>query len=320
MGTYDVIIYLEVDPTLITRVNLQRQRTTPLHLLNPISHLLHHIPKLPLRPRIHLFIRPPPQPSPRIPHIPHQLPHKPPLPHLHQRPQHNPQAPPPRRFALVRDPPQEKQHALHRLHARVPFDHALVELAVEDGFLDADALPERFDGGEVGRVDGEVVRHEDGVDVRARFDALFRHMIQHRPRGLIVVSRVFGGEEAVEDGAVGFLVDGDLLGGHGVEDAEDGLLLFLRGEEGEGAVFVGHVAVEEDAVGGFVFGAVVLAHEGEDVVDSLGVAVANGGAEENVEDVGCEGKGVGGSEVEKRKALVMAFDCCEGGYGGHHGC
>ncbi len=165
-------------------------------------------------------------------------------------------------------------------------DHAVPEDRVEGRLLGLHAVEQAVDGGEVGGREGEVVRCEDGVDVRGGLDVVLRHVLYDRLGGGDVQD--LGVEEPVEDGAVGVVVGLEAVALHFVEDGEDGGLLFYVGFGVEGAGGVAKEAVEHDGEGGDVGGAGGGLHALQDGLDFGLVAGADGGAEGDVVGLGVE--------------------------------
>lgn len=196
-------------------------------------------------------------------------------------------------------------------NAGVSFDHAVVEDVVDGGAVDFDAAPEGVDGGEVRGREREVVRDEDGVDMRGRFDALGGHAGDEGAGGGDV--HVLGGEEAVEDDGVGADVGGEAIGAHVGEEAVDELLLHFGRGGLEGVAGVADEAVEEDGEGDGVRVAGVLVHVLEETADSLVVIAADGVAQQGVEGCGVEFDGERDGPFEDLFGDVGLVVCEEAG-------
>lgn len=205
-------------------------------------------------------------------------------------------------------------------NARVSFDHAVVEDVVYGGAVELDAPPEGVDGGEVRGGEREVVRDEDGVDMRRRFYALDGHAGDEGAGGGDV--HAFGGEEAVEDDGVGAGVGGEAVRAHVGEEAVDEVLLdFGRGGL-EGVAGVADEAVEEDSKGYGIGVASVLVHVLEKTADLFILVAANCVAEEGVEGccVGFDGLRDGPFEdVLGDVGLFVGEEAGDCGVDGHYG-
>lgn len=177
-----------------------------------------------------------------------------------------------------------------------------------------DGRPEGGDGGEVGDgAAGEVVRYQDGVDVRGGVDVAGGHVGEDGAGGgdvgRVVVRELFAarGEEAVEEGAVREGVGLHALPAHVREDGRDGAFLHLWGKGVEGRGGVGDQPVEDDAEGRDVGFAICVGHALQVGLDVGLAAVADEGSEEDVEGLGGEGDAVGlgpGEDAGEQGALV----------------